>query len=66
LYSNNPKIYELISRKQNLTKEQLDQDFKAQMLFSKNFKNEYVKKFGEQAYLAYKKQVESIHPILKT
>lgn len=63
LFSRHPKkIFELVSRKNNLTEEQALKEYYAQQYFSKKFKSGFIKNYGESKYKAFVKQVEATYP----
>lgn len=59
------KIFDLISRKKQLTTEQVNKENYAQTYFSKGFEVQYKKKYGESAYFNYIKTIESKFPEFK-
>lgn len=66
LYSNNSKLYELISRKRSLDEQQNKEEFEAQLLFSKKFKEKYIVSLGEASFKKYKLERENLFPRFKS
>jgi hypothetical protein len=65
IYSKHGSIYQLMSRKKELTKEQIDREYYAQQYFSKKFKEGFVKSYGKSKYESYIKEIEKAYPDFK-
>ncbi len=62
---NKTKLYELVSRKKELTIEQLDKEKWAQRYFSKSFERWYIKNWGQAAYDNFIRGIEAKYPEFK-
>jgi len=62
---NKKKIYELISRKKQLTTKQKEKEDCAQTYFSVGFESQYIRKWNKDSYLKYIQQVEGLFPEFK-
>ncbi len=65
LHSNNPKLYDLIKRTKTLTSLQILEEDSAQLIFSKSFQADYIKKYNKVIFEDFKKKVEYNYPRLK-
>lgn len=63
---NKSKVYELLSRKKDLTKEQLEKELYIQRYYSISFEKWYIKNWGQSAYDTYLKGIEEKYPIVKS
>jgi len=59
------KIFELIVRKKDLSVSQAQKQNWAQMYYSKGFEQQYIKKFGEEAFNAFINTIELKYPEFK-
>lgn len=63
--TNKNRVFDLISRKKDLTIEQIRKENYAQRYFSKRYEAYYLKNFGEKEYKIWKKGVEKVYPEFK-
>lgn len=65
LHSMGKKIYTLLDRKSELTKDQIEKEYYAQLYFSKNYEKFYIKNWGQPEYKKWKIKTEKIYPDFK-